>query len=193
MCDKISITITGDAKETFGGTGIQNVFTSESTNGYWKSEQEKKKDGRHIFSINSHVWGLILQLTSRCWRVYLMVHNHLVHPACRTCAKSELELFSVPPTQSAIQSSQWVEYGPIATLSDSSPIEFVITGSGEEYMDLSESYFQVTAKILKTNRGDLVQPKVLMEPCRGMMLIWAPSTCCSNWCSVKWMWVWMTA
>ena len=88
-----------------------------------------------------------------------MVHNHLVHPASCACGKSELELFSVPPTQTAIESSQWVEYRPITTLSDSSPIEFVITGSGEEYVDLSESYLQVTAKILKTNGGDLAQTK----------------------------------
>ena len=88
-----------------------------------------------------------------------MAHNHLVHPASCACGKSELELFSVPPTQTAIESSQWVEYRPITTLSDSSPIEFVITGSGEEYVDLSESYLQVTAKILKTNGGDLAQTK----------------------------------
>ena len=72
---------------------------------------------------------------------------------------SELELFSFPPTQTAIESSQWVEYRPITILSDSSPIEFVITGSGEEYVDLSESYLQVTAKILKQDGGDLVQTR----------------------------------
>ena len=55
--------------------------------------------------------------------------------------------------------NRWVEYCPITTLSDSSPIKFVITCSGEEYVDLSESYMQVTAKILKTNGGDLVQTK----------------------------------
>ena len=88
-----------------------------------------------------------------------MAHNHLVHPSSCACGKSELELFSVPPTQTAIDSSQWVEYRPITTLSDSSPVEFVITGSGEEYVDLSESYLQVTAKILKQDGGDLVQTR----------------------------------
>ena len=81
----------------------------------------------------------------------------LVHPSSCSCGKSELELFSVPPTQTAIESSQWVEYRPITSLSDSSPIEFVITGSGEEYVDLSESYLQVTAKIVQPGGGDLVQ------------------------------------
>ena len=88
-----------------------------------------------------------------------MVHNHLGHPTSCACGKSEFEQFSVPPTQTAVKSSQWVEYRPITTLSDSSPIEFVITGSGEEYVDLFESYLQVTAKILKPNGGNLVQTK----------------------------------
>ena len=86
-----------------------------------------------------------------------MAHAHLVHPSSCACSKSELELFSVPPTQTAIESSQWVEYRPITSLSDSSPIEFVVTGSGEEYVDLSETYLQVTAKIVKTDGGDLDQ------------------------------------
>ena len=86
-----------------------------------------------------------------------MAHAHLVHPSSCACGKSELELFSVPPTQTAIESSQWVEYRPITSLSDSSPIEFVITGSGEEYLDLSETYLQVTAKIVKTDGGNLGQ------------------------------------
>ena len=150
---QISVALPRDAKEMFGSAG---VHTPESSNGF---EREEKKDERYIFSINSGVWGLILHSTSRCRRVHIMVHNHLLYPASCACGKSELELFSIPPTQTAIESSQWVEYHPITTLSDSSPIEFVIKGSGEEYVDLSESYLQVTAKILKTNGGDLIQTK----------------------------------
>ena len=150
---QISAALPRNTKETFGSAGVD---TPELSNGF---EREEKKDERHIFSINSGVWGLILHSTSRRRRVHIMVHNHLPYPASCTCGKSELELFSITPTQTAIKSSQWAEYRPITTLSDSSPIEFVITGSGEEYVDLSESYLQVTAKILKTNGGDLVQDK----------------------------------
>ena len=79
----------------------------------------------------------------------------LVHPL--SCAKSELELFAVPPTQTAINSSQWMKYRPITSLTDTGPIEFVITGSRKEYVDLSETYLQVTSKIVKPIRGDLEQ------------------------------------
>ena len=79
-----------------------------------------------------------------------------VHDSSCECAKSELDLFNVPPTQTAVQSSQWVEHRPLTSLSDSAPVEFMITGSGEEYVDLSETYIQVTARITKSNGADLV-------------------------------------
>ena len=50
-----------------------------------------------------------------------------------------------------------MEYRPITSLTDTGPIEFVITGSGEEYVDLSETYLQVTAKTVKPTGGDLEQ------------------------------------
>ena len=81
----------------------------------------------------------------------------LVHPLSCACGKSELELFAVPPTQTAITSSQWVEHRPITSLTDTGPIEFAITGSGEEYIDLSETYLQVTAKIVQPTGGSLQQ------------------------------------
>ena len=79
-----------------------------------------------------------------------------VHPSSCECTKSELDLFNVPPTQTAIESSQWIEHRPLTSLSAGAPVEFVITGSGEEYIDLSETYLQVTAQITKSNNGDLV-------------------------------------
>ena len=82
-----------------------------------------------------------------------------VHPSSCECGKSELELFGVPPTQTAVESTQWVEHRPITSLNDSGPIEFVITGSGEEYVDLSETYLQVTAQIVQTDGADLSQTR----------------------------------
>ena len=80
-----------------------------------------------------------------------------VHPNSCECNKSELDLFVIPPTQTAIQASQWIEHRPLSTVSDGAPIEFIVTGSGEEYIDLSETYLQVTAQIVKRNGSDLAQ------------------------------------
>ncbi|GFU59978.1 uncharacterized protein F54H12.2 [Trichonephila clavipes] len=71
------------------------------------------------------------------------------------CTKSELNLLAVPPTQTVIERGHWVQFRPIANVSDGGPIEFVISGSGEEYLDLSQTQLYVTAKILKSD-GKLI-------------------------------------
>lgn len=52
------------------------------------------------------------------------------------------------PTQTSIESSQWVHYKPVSSLSDDGPIEFVIPGHGEEYLDLAHTMIAVSLKVL---------------------------------------------
>ena len=74
--------------------------------------------------------------------------------ACE-CVKSELDLFSKPLFQSSIEDGQWVEHHPIASISDNGPIEFFVSGSGEDYIDLANTYLYVQAKILKQDNTNL--------------------------------------
>ena len=69
--------------------------------------------------------------------------------------RTELDLFSLPPTQTSIEKSQWVEYHPIANISDGGPIEFSISGSGEEYIDLALTQLYVRVKVVNANGTDL--------------------------------------
>ena len=46
------------------------------------------------------------------------------HDMSCECTKSELDLFSVPPTQTSMEHGSWVEYHPVTTVTDGSPIEF---------------------------------------------------------------------
>ena len=78
-----------------------------------------------------------------------------VHEQSCECTKSELDLFSIPPTQTSIENGSWVEYHPLSTLNDTSPIEFEINGSGEDYIDFANSYLHVRAKITKPNGDDI--------------------------------------
>ncbi|XP_050451727.1 uncharacterized protein F54H12.2-like [Cataglyphis hispanica] len=61
--------------------------------------------------------------------------------------KSELDLFSLPPTQTSIENSQWIHYKPVTSLSDDSPIEFVIPGHGEEYLDLTHTMLSLCVRV----------------------------------------------
>ena len=67
------------------------------------------------------------------------------------CVKSELDLFSLPLTQESIQSGYWVEFKPVASLTDTAPIEFNVSGSGDDYIDLANTFLHVQAKIVRAN------------------------------------------
>jgi hypothetical protein len=74
-----------------------------------------------------------------------------IHEGSCECTKSELDLFSVPPTQTSIESGLFVEYRPISSLTDGAPIEFEIVSSGDDYIDFANSYLHVKVKIQRAN------------------------------------------
>lgn len=62
--------------------------------------------------------------------------------------KSELDLFAVPPTQNSVEDGSMHCYRPMAALSDTSPIEFIISGHGDEYIDLAHTALHLLVKIV---------------------------------------------
>ena len=73
-----------------------------------------------------------------------------LHAQSCECLKSELLLFDIPPTQTAIEGSYLVEYKPISSLSDDTTIEFVIPGNSEEYLDLAHTMLSLVVSIKQT-------------------------------------------
>lgn len=71
-----------------------------------------------------------------------------LHPHSCECAKSELDLFALPPTQTSIESGQWVHYKTVSSISENSPLEFVISAS-DDYIDLSQTLLSLTIKVCK--------------------------------------------
>ena len=69
-----------------------------------------------------------------------------VHPFSKRCDKSEIDLFSVPPTQQSLERGRWIGYAPVRHTD--SPINFLVTGT-DEYIDLSKTILTVTGKIVK--------------------------------------------
>ena len=78
-----------------------------------------------------------------------------IHEGSCECTKSELDLFSIPPTQTSIDNGIDVEYHPISSLSDGAPIEFEVSSSGDDYIDYANSYLYVRAKITRANGTNL--------------------------------------
>ena len=73
------------------------------------------------------------------------------------CAKSELDLFSVPPTNTAIEDAHWDNIQPHPNFDQSPVVRYDITGTNSHYLDLSATELHVTFKII-TSRG--VSPNV---------------------------------
>ncbi|XP_077272087.1 uncharacterized protein LOC143902782 [Temnothorax americanus] len=70
-----------------------------------------------------------------------------LHTHSNECLKSELDFFTLPPTQTSIESSQWIYYKPITSLGDDAPIEFVILGHGEDYLDLTHTMLSLRIRV----------------------------------------------
>ncbi|GBM41470.1 hypothetical protein AVEN_130936-1 [Araneus ventricosus] len=73
------------------------------------------------------------------------------------CVKSELELFHLLPTQTAMENGKWIEFHPLSNVFDGGPVEFHISGSGDEYLDLSQTQLYVQAKILKADGSPILK------------------------------------
>lgn len=85
-----------------------------------------------------------------------------LHTHSSECLKSELDLFSLPPTQTSIENSQWIYYKPVTSLADDAPIEFVIPGHGEDYLDLAHTMLSLRIRVEteKTGAPNAPEPKV---------------------------------
>ena len=54
-----------------------------------------------------------------------------------------------------MEQGSWIEYHPLTAVGDGGPIEFEISGSGEDYIHFANSVLYVKAKITANNGGNL--------------------------------------
>ena len=78
-----------------------------------------------------------------------------VHPYSKRCEKSEVDLFSVPPTQLSLEKGRWIDYRPLSSVQNpDSAITFLIAGT-DEYIDLSKTILYVEGNVVDGNGGAL--------------------------------------
>ena len=95
-----------------------------------------------------------------------------VHKDSNDCSSSNL--FLLPPTQSSFQKGKTIAYHPTTSLSDGGPIEFKVSGSGKEFLDLSRSYLYLKVKVSKTDASNLDSARLVLQT-----TLWQV-------CSIKW-------
>ena len=69
-----------------------------------------------------------------------------LHASLNECSVSALDLFYVPPTQTSVENGTLVDVHPIASLSDTEPIEFKFERKQEEFLDLAQMLLYVTIR-----------------------------------------------
>jgi hypothetical protein len=74
---------------------------------------------------------------------------------------SELDLFKGPTYQSSVLDGRWLYVKPHQSIQDNNPIEFNVSGSGDEYLDLAHSYICLEVEIVKTNGHKVVDDAVV--------------------------------
>ena len=65
--------------------------------------------------------------------------------------------------QTSIESASWVEYKPITSLNDDAPIEFVVPGQSDEYLDLARTMLFLKMRIVG-GKGEKIASKDLISP-----------------------------
>ncbi len=73
------------------------------------------------------------------------------------CSKSELELFTIPPHNVSMERGDYAVHKPLAQISHSTPLEFHVQASPDEYIDLGRTKLQLTLRIAKRSGEALGQ------------------------------------
>ena len=81
-------------------------------------------------------------------RMKFRIRMAFVHPNSYECTKSELVLFEVAPTQTSVAYGYWEQKGLTSALTDQGPYEFAVSGAGDDYIDLANTYLLVEAHIM---------------------------------------------
>ena len=78
----------------------------------------------------------------------------LIHHASKSCTKSELDLASIPFTQTTIEGNKLIEIRPVTSITQNSAIDFFISSSTDEILDLNSTRLKITLKIVKGTGGN---------------------------------------
>ena len=92
-----------------------------------------------------------------------------VHPYSKRCEKSEVDLFSIPPTQQSLEKGRWIDYRPLSSVTnDDSAITFLIAGT-DEYLDLSKSILVVEGSVQAGDGSNLSTGQASVAPVNNFL------------------------
>ena len=97
----------------------------------------------------------------------------LIHPSSAESVTSQLDLFAVPATQTALEDGQFTEYRPVSVLTNEGPIEFHIAAENSNYIDLENSFLYVRASVTQADGSALEENAVVAPECNFLHTMWS--------------------
>ena len=99
----------------------------------------------------------------------------LVHPSLAESTTSQLDLFSVPPSQTSLEDGSFTEYHPVSVLTSTGPTKFTISAENSNYIDLANSFLYVRASVTTSNGDDLAKTAEIAPECNFLHTLWSQS------------------
>ena len=97
----------------------------------------------------------------------------LIHPSSSESVTSQLDLFSVPPTQTSLEDGFFTEYRPLSMLTSAGPVEFCIAAESSNYIDLANTFLYVRASVTQADGTDLEQGVEIAPECNFLHTLWS--------------------
>ncbi|XP_016845094.1 uncharacterized protein F54H12.2-like [Nasonia vitripennis] len=94
-----------------------------------------------------------------------------LHSHSTKCMSSEMDLFTLPATQTSIERSRFLHYKPVSSLSDDvdAPLEFVVPAVSEHYFDLAQTMLHVQTKIVSADEATATTEDLKVGPINNFM------------------------
>ena len=70
-----------------------------------------------------------------------------IHPSFAQSTTSQLDLFSVPPSQTSLDDGSFTKYHPVSVLTSTGPIEFTISAENSNFIDLANTFLYVRVSV----------------------------------------------
>ena len=106
------------AKQALGLPSQDSPQSGAGKKRYKKESTTKKKQ----FASRQEKENISAARETRRQISLLEVKMAFVHHESQECTKSELDLFTIPATQTSINKGQWIEYHPPSNINDTGPI-----------------------------------------------------------------------
>ena len=96
-----------------------------------------------------------------------------IYPSSAQSITSQLDLFSVFPSQTSLNDRSFTEYHPVSVLASTGPIEFTISAENSNYIDLANTFLYVRVSVPAADETDLEADVEIAPECNFLHTMWS--------------------